>query len=126
VLSHVSLPVRDLEVGRRFYAAVLGALGAEEAWANPRGVAFGVSGRDRFSLRIAPAGERPAAAAGFHLAFNAPSRAAVDAFHAAALAGGGRCDGPPGPRPHYGPSYYAAFVFDPDGHRLEVVHQQRA
>lgn len=123
MLSHISLPVRDLDAARRFYAAVFEALGASEVWANPRGAAFGVEGRDRFSLRIAPPGEQVAAAAGFHLAFHAPSPAAVDAFHAAALAGGGRCDGPPGPRPHYGASYYAAFVFDPDGHRLEVVHQ---
>jgi len=59
---------------------------------------------------------------GFHLAFRAPSRAAVDRFHAAALAAGGASDGAPGPRPDYGPTYYAAFVIDPDGHKLEAVY----
>jgi catechol 2,3-dioxygenase-like lactoylglutathione lyase family enzyme len=56
-----------------------------------------------------------------HWCFRAPDRAAVDAFHAAALAHGGRCDGPPGVRPHYHAHYYAAFVLDPDGNRIEAV-----
>ncbi len=60
---------------------------------------------------------------GFHLAFVAESPTAVDCFHAAALASGGTDEGAPGPRPHYGPSYYAAFVRDPDGHKLEAVFQ---
>jgi catechol 2,3-dioxygenase-like lactoylglutathione lyase family enzyme len=60
---------------------------------------------------------------GFHLAFDAASRASVDRFHAAALAAGGTDEGGPGPRPHYGATYYAAFVRDPDGHKLEAVHQ---
>ena len=58
---------------------------------------------------------------GFHLAFAAESRSAVQAFHAAALAAGGRDNGPPGLRPDYGEHYYAAFVVDPEGHRLEAV-----
>ena len=57
----------------------------------------------------------------FHLAFSAPSRAAVHVSHAAALQAGGQDNGPPGPRPHYGPNYYAAFQIDTDGHRIEVV-----
>lgn len=61
-----------------------------------------------------------AAGPGFHLALMAPSSEAVDAFHAAAVANGGRDDGGPGLRPHYGKTYYAAFVFDPDGHKLEA------
>ena len=60
---------------------------------------------------------------GFHLAFTAPSRAAVDAFHAAAMEAGGRDEGAPGLRPRYGAAYYAAFVIDSDGHKLEAVHQ---
>ena len=59
--------------------------------------------------------------AGFYLAFNAPSRAAVDAFYVEALRAGGTDNGPPGLRPHYGPTYHAAFVIDPDGHPLEAV-----
>ena len=58
---------------------------------------------------------------GFHLAFAAPSREAVDAFHACALRAGGTDNGAPGRRPHYGPHYYAAFLVDPDGHRIEAV-----
>ena len=67
---------------------------------------------------------RPEAAppgAGFHLAFAAPSRAAVDAFHTAALRVGGQDNGAPGLQPDYGPHYYAAFLIDPDGHRIEAV-----
>jgi len=62
-----------------------------------------------------------APAPGAHICFRAPDRAAVDAFHAAALATGGRDDGPPGLRPVYHPDYFAAFVLDPDGHRIEAV-----
>ncbi len=65
--------------------------------------------------------EARAPVAGFHLAFIAASREAVDAFHAAALRHGGLDEGPPGIREHYDPGYYAAFVRDPDGHRLEAV-----
>ena len=60
---------------------------------------------------------------GFHLCFNASSDAAVDAFHAAAMANGGRDDGAPGLRPHFGPDYYACFVFDPEGWKLEALHK---
>jgi hypothetical protein len=60
---------------------------------------------------------------GFHLCFNALSDAAVDAFHAAAIAHGGTDDGPPGLRPHFGPDYYACFVFDPEGWKLECLHK---
>jgi len=69
-------------------------------------------------LQAAPHGART------HLAFNAPSRAAVRAFYEAALRHGGRGDGEPGVRERYGPSYYACFVFDPEGHRLEAVFQE--
>ncbi|MBI3556095.1 MAG: hypothetical protein HY074_07515 [Deltaproteobacteria bacterium] len=68
-------------------------------------------------------GERLSAGLGFHLALVAPNPGAVDQFHAAALAAGGRCNGKPGPRPQYSETYYAAFVFDLDGHRLEAVYQ---
>ena len=67
--------------------------------------------------------ERPVAAdqgSGLHFCLSAPTRAAVDAFHAAALAAGGKDNGRPGPRADYGPDYYAAFAVDPDGYRLEA------
>jgi catechol 2,3-dioxygenase-like lactoylglutathione lyase family enzyme len=73
--------------------------------------------------------DRPVAAdekSGLHFCFSAPTRRSVDEFHAAALAAGGRDNGRPGPRPDYGPDYYAAFVIDPDGYRLEAYCSSRA
>ena len=66
-------------------------------------------------------GTRDAVMTGMHVAFAAPDHATVDAFHAAALAAGGRDNGAPGLRPHYHPGYYGAFVLDPDGHNIEAV-----
>jgi catechol 2,3-dioxygenase-like lactoylglutathione lyase family enzyme len=123
VLSHLSFGVADLAKATAFYDAVLAALGYVRVWSNEDGVGYGeASGNDKLALfvqagRVAPPG------AGFHLAFKAPSRAAVDAFHAAALRLGGRDEGAPGQRPDYSPTYYAAFVTDPDGRKLEAVHQ---
>jgi catechol 2,3-dioxygenase-like lactoylglutathione lyase family enzyme len=80
-----------------------------------------VGAGDKLALFASPEVAPPGA--GFHLAFAAPSPTAVDAFHAAALEAGGRDARGPGFRPHYGESYYAAFVIGPDGHKLEAVHQ---
>ena len=66
---------------------------------------------------------KPDLESGLHFCFEAKSRAAVDAFHAAALKAGGKDNGQPGVRKDYSPTYYAAFVTDPDGHKLEAVHQ---
>jgi len=120
LLHHISLPVSDLEASKRFYDAALGALGYRCVYADETFVGYGVEdGEDKLALKLsAPA---MAAGEGFHLALAAPSRAAVDAFHAAAIAQGATDNGAPGPRAHYGPSYYACFVIDPDGHRLEAV-----
>ena len=120
MLHHISLPVVDLSAATRLYADALGALGARLLYEDERFSGFGVTeDEDFFGLRRAdpaiPAGP------GFHLAFAAPSRAAVDAFHAAALAHGASDNGPPGLRTAYGADYYAAFVIDPDGHRIEAV-----
>ena len=79
-------------------------------------------GKDKLALKLVP--EAAAAGEGFHLAFAAPSREAVDAFFEAAMANGATDNGAPGPRPHYGPHYYACFVIDSDGHRLEAVHNE--
>jgi catechol 2,3-dioxygenase-like lactoylglutathione lyase family enzyme len=76
-------------------------------------------GKDKLCLELRD--DAQAAGPGFHLAFAAPSRDAVDAFHRAAVANGATDNGAPGLREHYGPTYYAAFVIDPDGHRLEAV-----
>jgi catechol 2,3-dioxygenase-like lactoylglutathione lyase family enzyme len=120
MLHHVSLPVSDLPAARALYTAALATLGYRLVAEAAHFAGFGVEdGEDALAL-IA---QTPAIAAGpgFHLAFAAPSRAAVDAFHAAALAHGATDNGAPGLRPRYGPTYYAAFVIDPDGHRLEAV-----
>jgi catechol 2,3-dioxygenase-like lactoylglutathione lyase family enzyme len=124
-LGHLSLGVADLARSIAFYDAALAPLGGVRVWRDERGAGYGPpGGGDRLALKRQAAPVRPPGP-GFHLAFDAPDRAAVDAFHAAALAHGGTCDGPPGLRPQYGPTYYAAFVIDPDGHRLEAVHQER-
>ncbi len=95
-------------------------LGVVCVWRNARGVGFGLpGGEDKLAVFGRP-GEVRAPEAGFHVCFAAPSRDAVDAFHATALAVGGTDAGAPGLRPHYGADYYAAFVIDLDGHKLEA------
>ncbi|ACI99593.1 VOC family protein [Rhodospirillum centenum] len=122
MLDHVSIPVADLGRAIRFYDPVLGALGYRRQMESPQGVGYGQAGKPWFWIgRPSDFGGCIGPLTGFHLAFAAPDRAAVDAFHAAALAAGGRDNGGPGLRLHYHPSYYAAFVFDPDGHRIEAV-----
>jgi len=123
MLGHLSFGVEDLERAARFYDRILAPLGFERVWSNERGVGFGEKGKgDKLALFARP-GQVVAPGAGFHLAFDAPDQAAVDAFHAAAMAVGGQDAGAPGLRPHYGASYYAAFVIDLDGYKLEAVHQ---
>jgi catechol 2,3-dioxygenase-like lactoylglutathione lyase family enzyme len=123
MLSHVSFGVADLAKAGAFYDAVLRPLGYVRAWAGEHGIGYGPpDGNDKLAL-FAQDGRVSPPSAGFHLALIAPSRAAVDAFHAAALRLGGGDDGAPGLRPDYSPTYYAAFVFDPDGYKLEAVHQ---
>jgi catechol 2,3-dioxygenase-like lactoylglutathione lyase family enzyme len=121
VLHHLSLAVSDLERAAAFYDAALGALGYVRVWASSTEIGYGVSGtEDQFAIKFRGAAVS-VPGAGFHIAFAAPTRAAVAAFHAQALAHGGRDDGAPGLRPAYGPAYYAAFVVDPDGYRVEAV-----
>ncbi len=123
MLSHLSLGVEDLARATKFYERALAPLGYVCVWKNARGSGFGEpGGEDRLAIFGRP-GEARAPGAGFHLCFVAPDRAAVDAFHAAALAAGGTDIGAPGLRERYSPTYYAAFVIDPDGHKLEALHQ---
>ncbi len=123
MLGHLSFGVADLERAAAFYDAVLAPLGFERVWSSDKGVGFGApGGGDKLAL-FPRTGDAAPPGPGFHLAFDAPSRTAVDAFHAAAITGGGQDAGGPGLRPHYGETYYAAFVVDPDGHKLEAVHQ---
>jgi catechol 2,3-dioxygenase-like lactoylglutathione lyase family enzyme len=122
MLAHLSFGVVELGRAADFYDKVLAPLGYARVWSSPQAVGFGErGGPDRLALFARPQASPPGP--GFHLALQAPSRVAVDAFHAAALGAGGRDAGAPGPRFHYGASYYAAFVFDPDGHKIEAVHQ---
>lgn len=122
MLGHLSFGVRELVRSTAFYKAVLAPLGCRLLWSNATAVGFGPpGGEDKLALFLRPETAPPGA--GFHLAFNAPSNDAVDAFHAAALAHGGQDRGAPGLRPHYGARYYAAFVLDLDGHKLEAVCQ---
>ena len=121
MLHHLSFAVADLARSAAFYDAVLAALGYRRVWSGEREIGYGArDGEDQFAIKLRSGTVAPPGA-GFHLAFAAPSRAAVDAFHAAALRCGGRDDGAPGLRRQYGPSYYAAFVIDPDGYRVEAV-----
>lgn len=123
MLGHLSFGVENLTLSAAFYDQVLAPLGYVRLWAKPHAVGFGKKGGgDQLALFAKP-GEAAPPGPGFHLAFNAPSHAAVDEFHAAALRAGGTDSGRPGLRPHYGATYYAGFVFDLDGHKLEAVHQ---
>jgi catechol 2,3-dioxygenase-like lactoylglutathione lyase family enzyme len=96
-------------------------------WSSERGLGYGPPNRDgdeKLALFLQSAAvEQLAAGPGFHLALEAPDRSSIDRFHAAAIAAGGKDMGAPGPRPNFGKTYYAAFVLDPDGHKLEAVHQ---
>ena len=122
MLGHISFGVRDLARAGAFYDAVLAPLGWVRLWDSSRGLGFGPPGGGE-KLNLFPYADARAPGPGFHLAFDAPDRGAVDAFHAAAMEAGGSDRGAPGPRPDYGEAYYAAFVTDPDGYRLEAVHQ---
>jgi catechol 2,3-dioxygenase-like lactoylglutathione lyase family enzyme len=117
VIDHVGFEVSDLGRSARFYDAVLYALGARRLLDSERAVAYGVNGPQ---VWIVMRGRTPGPGYG-HMALQASGRAAVDAAHAAGLANGGSDDGPPGRRPQYGPRYYAGYLRDPDGLRVEVV-----
>lgn len=127
MLHHLSLGVADIARAAAFYDVVLAPLGYARVWADIRpgeanqAVGYGgPGGGDQLALKHRPDGLRPPGP-GFHLALEAPDRQAVADFHRLALLHGGRDNGAPGLRLHYGPNYYAAFVVDPDGHNLEAV-----
>ena len=119
MIDHVSIGVRDVAAARRFYDAALGPLGYKCLSAGDSSLGYG---REGVALWIG-ASEHPVPAddrSGLHICFGAPDRAGVKAFHAAALKAGGRDNGKPGVRKDYGDNYYAAFVVDPDGYRIEA------
>ncbi len=120
MIDHVSLTVSDFARARAFYAAALAPLGVTVLWEvkESGAVPYAGLGKDRPAFWIA--GGAPTSGP-LHVAFTASTRAEVDAFHAAALAAGGRDNGAPGMRPHYHPNYYGAFVLDADGVNVEAV-----
>lgn len=128
MIDHAGITVVDWPKAKAFYDAALAPLGATLLQMVPEeftgGAKVGGYGREKPDFWLHE-GKEPGP--GRHYAFAARSRAEVDAFHAAALAAGGRDNGQPGPRPHYHPHYYGAFVLDPDGNNIEAVchHPQR-
>jgi catechol 2,3-dioxygenase-like lactoylglutathione lyase family enzyme len=119
MFDHISIGVRDVPRTKRFYDAAL----------TPLGYACLREAKDSLGYGAAEVGlwisacDKPVPAdkeSGLHFCFAAPTRASVDAFHASALAAGGTSNGEPGLRESYGPNYYAAFVVDPDGYRIEA------
>jgi len=120
MIDHVSIAVRDLDAMGRFYEAVLGTLGHAKLRAQTSTLGFGKR-YPEFWLNHRPGMAPNPADSGYHVCLRAPDAKAVEAFHGTALRAGGRCDGAPGWRPEYSDGYYAAFVRDPEGNRIEVV-----
>jgi catechol 2,3-dioxygenase-like lactoylglutathione lyase family enzyme len=121
MIDHTSVAVRDLKNGEAFYTALLAPLGMTKLREWPdAAIGFGKK-YPEFWINQRAAMDRVADDSGVHICLRAPDRAAVDAFHAAALAGGGTSDGAPGRREKYHTNYYAAFIRDPDGNRIEAV-----
>lgn len=124
-LNHIGIPVSDIAKSRAFYEVALKPLnmgvtmevGPDKTEGGGSAIGFGAPG-DSGLFWI---GDNDKVGTGLHVAFDADSQEAVDSFYEAALAAGGRDNGAPGPRPHYGPNYYAAFVYDPDGVNVEAV-----
>ena len=120
MIDHVGFEVAELERSARFYDAVLYALGARRMFESGHAVAYGVDGPE---VWIVVRGRTPGPGYG-HVALRASGKAAVDAAYAAGLEHGGFDDGPPGQRPQYGRRYYAAYMRDPDGLRVEIVSRR--
>ena len=123
MIDHTGLHAKDPAKSRAFYERALAPLGYEVIMEIPKEhtggavvLGYGVPPKPDFWVAEGTP-ESPA----LHIAFRAENRAQVEAFYKAAIAAGGRDNGPPGPRPHYHPHYFGAFVLDPDGHNIEVV-----
>jgi catechol 2,3-dioxygenase-like lactoylglutathione lyase family enzyme len=117
MLDHVTIGVEDIERSQRFYDSALRPLQIARLHGDGhRFAGYGIEPKAFFWI-----GMRNTRQTGAHIAFAADDRTTVDRFYAAAIAAGGKDNGPPGIRPHYDPNYYGAFVFDPDGHNIEAV-----
>ncbi|WP_035611853.1 VOC family protein [Haloferula sp. BvORR071] len=125
MLHHLSFAVADLARSAAFYDAALKPLGYVRVWDDDEAVGYGYpGGGDKFAIKQRDSVDVPGE--GFHVAFAGLSREAIDAFHAAALVHGGADNGGTGIHPEYGDDYYAAFVIDPDGYRIEAALQRGA
>lgn len=120
MIDHVSVAVRNLGDAARFYEAVLAPLGLSRLVTRPATIGFGKS-YPEFWINLRANMATAEEGSGVHIALRAVSTDEVDAFHASALSAGGRSDGAPGIRPHDRVKYYAAFIVDPDGNRIEAV-----
>ena len=123
MLDHVSIPVRDIKRSGAFYDAVLAVLGLSRTGGGGDAIGYGTLPDLPCNFWLLEQTEANAAkpGLGLHISFRALNREQVHAFHAAALAHGGRDAGQPGPRPHYSSGFYGAFAFDPDGAKIEAV-----
>lgn len=119
MFDHVSIGVRDLARTKVFYDAALSPLGYSHLYESDGGLGYGAASV-AFWIETVSSPVPVDPKSGLHFCFSAPTRASVDAFHAAALKAGGTDNGAPGLRKAYGPKYYAAFVIDPDGYRIEA------
>jgi catechol 2,3-dioxygenase-like lactoylglutathione lyase family enzyme len=122
MINHVSIGVRDIARTKRFYDAIFEPLGYSCLNQDEGSLGYG---RDATAFWILAAEHPipPDDGSGLHVCFTAPTRDSVDAFHSAALRSGGRDNGRPGIRVEYSPTYYAAFVTDPDGYRIEAYSE---
>ena len=118
--DHMTIRVKDMKKSRHFYEKALAPLGITVQSADDEGAGFGSKDVIAFWIALGT----PVTSA-VHIAFTSPSRAAVKAFHTAGLEAGGRDNGAPGLRTAYAPTYYAAFVYDPDGNNIEAVCHTR-
>tara|TARA_R110002126_G_scaffold20353_27_gene75467 strand:+ start:1111 stop:1491 length:381 start_codon:yes stop_codon:yes gene_type:complete len=121
MFGHVTVGTNDLDRAGAFYDAVLAPLGHVRGLQKKTFISYGDGSGSRLFVMTPYDGGTATAGNGVHVAFLAPGRAAVDAFHAAALAAGGTDEGAPGLRPHYHEHYYGAYIRDPDGNKLQAV-----
>jgi catechol 2,3-dioxygenase-like lactoylglutathione lyase family enzyme len=121
MLDHISIAVHDIKAAERFYTALLATIGMPKLREWPEAAVGYGKKYPEFWINARPAMPSVPADSGAHICLRAPSKAAVDSFHGAALANGGTSDGEPGFRKKYDPRYYAAFIRDPDGNRIEAV-----
>lgn len=119
MISYITIGASDPDRAGAFYDATLGALGNQRLWRQGDWIGYGPDPEHATVMICTPENGEPAKAGnGIMIGLKADSPQQVDAFHAAALAHGGACAGPPGPRPTYGEGYYLAYVRDPDGNKL--------